>query len=60
MSRTKAPPRVKGPYSERGGTRVRIRVCDMNGHRDLYFATRKEALSKPGVGTGTVGKGNRV
>ena len=45
MPRTKAPPRVKGPYSERGGTRFRIRVCDMNGHRDLYFPARKEALS---------------
>ena len=45
MPRTKAPPRVKGPYSERGGTRFRIRVCDMSGHRDLYFPTRKDALS---------------
>ena len=29
MSRSKAPPRIKGPYSERGGTRFRIRVCDL-------------------------------
>jgi hypothetical protein len=28
MSRSKAPPRIKGPYSERGGTRFRIRICD--------------------------------
>ena len=45
MSRTKAPPRIKGPYSERGGTRFRIRICDAGGRRDLYFPTRKEALS---------------
>lgn len=43
MSRSKAPPRVKGPYSERGGTRFRIRVCDALGHRDMYFSTLKEA-----------------
>ena len=45
MSRSKAPPRIKGPYSERGGTRFRIRICDEEGRRDLYFSTRKEALS---------------
>ncbi len=45
MSRTKAPPRIKGPYSERGGTRFRIRICEAAGQRDLYFATEKEALT---------------
>jgi hypothetical protein len=45
MSRAKAPPRIKGPYSERGGTRFRIRICDAAGRRDLYFPTRKEALN---------------
>jgi integrase len=44
MSRSKAPPRIKGPYSERGGTRFRIRICDAAGRRDLYFPSRKEAL----------------
>ena len=44
MPRSKAPPRIKGPYSERGGTRFRIRICDAAGRRDLYFPTRKEAL----------------
>ena len=43
MPRAKAPPRVKGPYSERGGSRFRIRVCEMTGHRDLYFPTLQEA-----------------
>jgi len=28
MSRAKAPPRIKGPYSERGGTRFRIRILN--------------------------------
>ena len=46
MSRAKAPPRIKGPYSERGGTRFRIRICDAAGRRDLYFPTRKEALNE--------------
>ena len=45
MPRSKAPPRIKGPYSERGGTRFRIRICDATGHRDLYFSTRQEALA---------------
>ena len=31
MPRAKAPPRVKGPYSERGGTRFRIRICELRG-----------------------------
>ncbi|HAN90861.1 MAG TPA: hypothetical protein DCQ33_02120, partial [Nitrospira sp.] len=43
MARAKAPPRVKGPYSERGGSRFRIRICDSTGHRDLYFFTLDEA-----------------
>lgn len=43
MPRAKSPPRVKGPYSERGGSRFRIRVCDLTGNRDLYFATLSEA-----------------
>ena len=43
MPRAKSPPRIKGPYSERGGSRFRIRVCDMTGHRDLYFGTLLEA-----------------
>ncbi len=43
MPRAKSPPRVKGPYSERGGSRFRIRVCDLTGHRDLYFSTMSEA-----------------
>ncbi len=33
----KSAPRVKGPYSERGGSRFRIRICDGNGQRDVYF-----------------------
>lgn len=45
MSFPKAPPRVKGPYEERGGTRFRIRVCDRTGNRDLYFSSMKEALA---------------
>jgi len=44
MAFPKAAPRVKGPYSERGGTRFRIRICDGKGQRDLYFPTLKEAL----------------
>ncbi len=43
MPRAKAQPRVKGPYSERGGTRFRIRICDVTEHRDLYFSTMQEA-----------------
>jgi len=44
MAFPKAAPRVKGPYEERGGTRFRIRICEPQGHRDLYFPTPKEAL----------------
>jgi hypothetical protein len=44
MAFPKAPPRVKGPYAERGGTRFRVRICDAGGQRDLYFASRAEAL----------------
>lgn len=40
----KSAPRVKGPYSERAGTRFRIRICDRDGQRDLYFPTLKEAI----------------
>ena len=43
MPRSKAPPRVKGPYCERGGSRFRIRICEATGHRDLYFSTLSEA-----------------
>lgn len=45
MPRAKSPPRVKGPYSERGGTRFRIRICELTGHRNLFFSTMKEALA---------------
>lgn len=45
MPRSKAPPRVKGPYAERSGTRFRIRICDLAGQRDLYFPTMKDALA---------------
>jgi len=44
MAFPKAAPRVKGPYAERGGTRFRIRICDAQGHRDLYFPSMKKAL----------------
>jgi integrase len=43
MAFPKAAPRVKGPYSERGGTRFRIRIHDSTGHRDVYFPTLQEA-----------------
>lgn len=43
MPRAKAAPRVKGPYSERGGARFRIRICDEAGRRDQYYSTLKEA-----------------
>lgn len=43
MPRARSAPRVKGPYSERGGARFRIRVCDATGQRDLYFSTLNEA-----------------
>ncbi len=45
MPRSKAPPRVKGPYAERGGTRFRIRICEPTGQRDLYFPTMNDALA---------------
>lgn len=45
MPRYKSPPRVKGPYSERDGTRFRIRICEQAEHRNLYFSTMKEALA---------------
>ena len=44
MPRAKAPPRVKGPYTERQGTRFRIRICDEGGQRDLYFSSMQDAL----------------
>lgn len=43
MAFPKSAPRVKGPYSERDGTRFRIRICDATGQRDLYFPTLEEA-----------------
>jgi len=43
MARAKSAPRVKGPYSERGGTRFRIRVCNETGQNDMYFLSLKEA-----------------
>ena len=45
MPRYKSPPRVKGPYSERDGTRFRIRICEQAGLRNLYFSTMKEAFA---------------
>ena len=39
LPRSKAAPRVKGPYPERGGSRFRVRICDEAGHRDLYYPT---------------------
>lgn len=43
MARAKLAPRVKGPYTERGGTRFRIRVCNETGQHDMYFSSLKEA-----------------
>src|SRR5262245_50333177 len=43
MSRAKSAPRVRGPYTERGGTRFRIRICDETGRHDEYFASLQEA-----------------
>jgi integrase len=43
MPAAKAPPRVKGPYSERGGTRFRIRICEEFSRRDVYFRSLAEA-----------------
>lgn len=46
MSRAQAASRVKGPYSERGGTRFRLRVVDQGIKRDLYFATERQARAQ--------------
>lgn len=43
MPRPKSPPRVKGPYAERGGTRFRLRIVENNSKKDLYFASAEEA-----------------
>ncbi len=43
MAFPKSAPRVKGPYSERGGSRFRVRICDGNGQRDIYFSSLQEA-----------------
>lgn len=44
MPRPKAPPRVNGPYPDRGGTRFRVRIFHRNLVRqDLYFHTEREA-----------------
>ena len=47
MARPKSPPRVCGPYEERGGTRFRIRVIGNGTEKNLYFPTRAEALVLP-------------
>lgn len=44
MARPKSPPRVNGPYPDRGGTRFRVRIFDRGKRKDLYFRTEKEAL----------------
>ncbi len=46
MPRPKAPPRVTGPYSERGGTRFRLRILGNGSVRNLYFPTLDEALAQ--------------
>ncbi|WP_146140977.1 site-specific integrase, partial [Haliangium sp. UPWRP_2] len=46
MSRPQAESRVKGPYSERGGTRFRLRVIERGAKRDLYFPTERQARSQ--------------
>jgi integrase len=43
MSRPQAASRVNGPYSERGGTRFRLRIIDRGVKRDLYFPTERQA-----------------
>jgi integrase len=43
MPRPPSPPRVKGPYAERDGTRFRLRVVDTGGQKNLYFASAAEA-----------------
>jgi len=45
MARPKSPPRVCGPYEERGGTRFRIRVIGNGAEKNLYFSTRAEAVA---------------
>src|SRR4051812_26565440 len=45
MPRPKSPPRVKGPYAERGGTRFRLRIVENDSKKDLYFASAPEALA---------------
>ena len=43
MPRPKSPPRVKGPYAERDGTRFRLRIVENDTKKDLYFASEEEA-----------------
>lgn len=45
MARPKSPPRVCGPYEERGGTRFRIRVIGNGTEKNLYFPRRADALA---------------
>ena len=45
MPRPKSPSRVKGPYSERGGTRFRLRIVENSSKKDLYFSSQEEALA---------------
>lgn len=44
MARPKSPPRVNGPYPDRGGTRFRVRIFDRGRRKDLYFRSEKDAL----------------
>ena len=44
MARPKSPPRVNGPYPDRGGTRFRVRIFDRGKRKDLYFRTERDAL----------------
>lgn len=46
MPRPKAPPRVQGPYPDRGGTRFRVRIfwSDL-ARKDLYFRSERDALA---------------
>ena len=46
MPRPKAPPRVAGPYAERGGTRFRIRILGDGSAKNLYFPTMEEARAR--------------
>lgn len=46
MPRPKAPPRVTGPYSERDGTRFRLRILGHGTVRNLYFASQEEAIQQ--------------